>query len=76
MRLSLDFPVASPSFAIVFAQMLRVSFKKTSMCIYVDVCTHLGIAFLFYLNVCISTTYVSLLLGIHVLAVFFRCIKT
>lgn len=75
LRLSLDFPVASTSFAVVVAQMLRVSLKK-SMHIY-SVCTNLGVvAFLFYFNVCVSITYVSLLLGIHILAAFLRCIKT
>lgn len=67
MRLLLDFPGASASFVIVFAQMLRVSLKEKCAYIYIDVYTHL---LLFYFNVCVSTTYVSLFLGIRVLAGF------
>lgn len=41
-------------------------FKK-SVHIYIDVCTNLGVvAFLFYFSVCVSVTYVSVLLGIHI----------
>lgn len=48
MRLLLDFPGASASFVIVFAQMLRVSLKEKCAYIYIDVYTHLRVvAFLF-----------------------------